>query len=110
MSSVQGPDSNIPPLSRHDRILYEKEYQQAADLFGRALTEYERADEIHKKEAFRGVMERAMQILNETARELKRTDLVQQNQQIASSFQVLQESETDTAGLAQNLKQAKKSV
>jgi hypothetical protein len=110
MAQIQGPGEGLPPISRHDRILYEKEYRQGVDLFQRALNEYEKADEIHKKEAFREVMDRAMQVLNETARELKRTDLLDQNKKIEQSFQAFQDNDADPAKLAKNLDRAKDSI
>lgn len=109
MAKVEGPGEGMP-ISPHDRIQYEQEYRQGVDLFQRALTEYNKADEIHKKEAFKEVMDKAMQVLNETAKELKRSDLMDQNQKISQSFQALQENDTDSVKLAQNLKSAKKTI
>lgn len=109
MAKVEGPGEGMP-ISPHDRIQYEQEYRKGVDLFQRALSEYNKADEIHKKEAFKEVMDRSMQILNETARELKRSDLMDQNQKISQSFQALQENDTDAVKLAQNLKNAKKTI
>lgn len=111
MGSVEGPTGPGPaPISRHDKMLYEQEYRRGVDLFQRALDEYGKADEIHKKEAFREVMDKAMQVLNETARELKRTDLLSQNQKIEQSYESFQENETDASKLAQNLQKAKKEI
>lgn len=109
MANVQGPNEGMP-ISPRDRVQYEQEYRRGVDLFQRALTEYSKTDEIHKKDAFREVMDRAMQVLNETARELKRSDLMDQNQKIAQSFQLLQENEADGAKLTKDLKDAKKTV
>jgi len=109
MADVHGPNEGAAPISRHDKLLYEQEYRQGVDLFQRALSEYSKADEVHKKEAFHEVMDRAMQVLNETARELKRSDLMEQNKKIAQSFEGLS-NEADPAKLAQNLKEAKKTV
>ena len=77
-----------------------------------SLTEYEKADEVHKKEAFKDVMGQAMQILNETARELKRSDLSDQNKQISKDLAAYQDHETDASKskLVQDLNQAKKIV
>ncbi len=61
------------------RKLYEQEYRHGLDLFQRALAEYGEASEIHKKAAFQDVMHRAMQVLNEAARALKRSDLLAKN-------------------------------
>lgn len=110
MANVQGPNEGAFPITPHDKAMYEQEYRRGVDLFQRALKEYSTADEDHKKDAFREVMDRAMQVLNETARELKRTDLMAQNQKIEQSFEGLQSNETDASKLAQNLKDAKKTV
>jgi hypothetical protein len=110
MANVQGPGEGSSPITPHDKVLYEQEYRRGVDLFQRALSEYNKADEVHKKEAFREVMDHAMQVLNETARELKRSDLMDQNQKIAQSYEGVQSNETDASKLAQNLKEAKKTV
>jgi len=111
MRNVEGPNEGASsPISPRDKILYEQEYRRGVELFQRALSEYDKADEIHKKDAFREVMDRAMQVLNETARELKRSDLMDQNQKIAQSYQGLQDKEIDPSQLAQKLKEAKKTV
>lgn len=110
MANVQGPGEGASPITPRDKILYEQEYRRGVDLFQRALSEYKNADEVHKKEAFHEVMDRAMQVLNETARELKRSDLMEQNQKIAQTYEGIQSGETDTSKLAQNLKEAKKTV
>jgi hypothetical protein len=110
MSNIQGPGEGASRITPHDKALYENEYRHGVDLFQRALTEYTKTDEIHKKDAFREVMDRTMQVLNDAARELKRTDLMDQNKKISDSFQGLQANEMDPSMLAQNLKDAKKAV
>ncbi|MBF8263521.1 MAG: hypothetical protein HW387_1186 [Parachlamydiales bacterium] len=110
MSNVQGPGDGSIPISHHDKILYEKEYRAGVDLFQRALDQYNTADSPYKKEAFKNVMDQAMQVLNQTASALKRADLENQNQKISQSFTALQDQKTDAAALAKNLNQAKKTV
>jgi hypothetical protein len=106
-----GPDGAMP-LKPEDKKAYEAEYRQGLDLFKRAMTEYGNADEIHKKEAFKEVMERALQVLNETARELKRPDLMTQNQQIAHDLETYENAgdKDSKSQLAQDIKQAKKTI
>ncbi len=89
---------------------YREEYLHGVDLFQRALTEYKTADEVHKKEAFRQVMDKALQVLNETAQGMKRQDLVQQNQKIAQDFQDYQHHPSTEAedALHQDLTKAQK--
>ena len=88
MSRIEGGGQINP----QDLQTYRHEYKQGVDLFQRALKEYSAADEIHKKDAFREVMENALQILNDSAKAMKRTDLLQKNQQIAKDFQDLQDT------------------
>lgn len=108
MTQVEGPNSS--PINPSDKLRYEKEYLQSVDLFQRALNEYNKTDDMYKKEAFKEVMDKAMQVLNETARELKRTDLVAQNQKISQSYEELQEQKADAVVVSKNLNQAKKTV
>lgn len=110
MAEVHGPSEGLPPITPHDRKMYEDEYRHGVDLFQRALNEYEKADEIHKKEAFKEVMDSAMQVLNETARELRRTDLQEQNQKISQSFETFEANDKDATKLARNLNQAKNTI
>jgi hypothetical protein len=112
MANIHGPNEGLPPITPHDKQLYEAEYRRGVELFQRALDEYTKADEIHKKDAFREVMDRALQVLNETARELKRSDLMDQNKKISNDFQTYQDNQIDLAKnqLAQDLNQAKKSI
>ena len=112
MASIGGSGDGAAPLSPQDKRMYEQEYKQGVDLFQRSLGEYEKADEMYKKEAFKDVMTQAMQILNETARELKRTDLSTQNKKISQDFMAYQDHESDAAKnqLLQDLSQAKRKV
>jgi hypothetical protein len=105
MAKIEGPSEGSGSISRHDRVQYEREYQQGIDLFQRALSEYDGTKDLFKREAFHDVMERAMVILNDTARELKRSDLLDQNQKIAQAF-----SQMNTTELAKDLHEAKKNA
>ena len=112
MSEIDNLGQGPAPLNPTDRKLYEQEYKQGVDLFQRSLIEYGKADEVHKKEAFKDVMTQAMQILNETARELKRADLNDQNKKISKDLVAYEDNETDVSKgqLMQDLNQAKKIV
>jgi len=57
-------------------------------------------------------MSKALNVLNETARELKRKDLMDQNKQIAQDYKAFQDNPSNqiTAKLNQDLDQAKKSI
>jgi hypothetical protein len=108
MSSVEGSGAAGP----QDLQAYRQEYKQGVDLFQRALKEYSSADEVHKKDAFKNIMENALQVLNDSARGIKRPDLLQKNQQIAKDFQNFQDTGSSQAKnqLSQDLKQAQGSV
>jgi hypothetical protein len=88
---------NTGPISPQDRTKYEEEYKHGVDLFQRALAEYSKADEPHKKEAFRDVMDKAMQVLNDTAQALKRSDLFEKNSQIQQDLQTYQATQNAQA-------------
>ena len=107
---IQGTgDSSLPPLSPSDRKQFEQEFKHGVDLFQRALSEYGKADEMNKKEAFREVMERAMQVINETAHELHRGDLEKDAAKISKDFEKFQETNDQASQkvLTQDLKEAK---
>ncbi|MDE3046129.1 MAG: hypothetical protein KGJ02_05750 [Verrucomicrobiota bacterium] len=86
MKEIQGEGDNIP-LNPTERKMYESEYKHGADLFQRALNEHAKSDNIYQREEFKEVMEKAMQVLNETASALKKKDLEQQNQQIEQDYE-----------------------
>lgn len=108
MSSIDGSQ----PINPNDRKLYEQDYMHGVDLFQRALAEYSKSQEPHQKEAFREVMDKAMQALNETAQGLKRQDLLKQNGQIQQDLTAFEKSGSDAAKdkLASDLNQAKESL
>lgn len=108
MSNITGTSGPNP----QDIKAYTQEYKHGVDLFQRALIEYNSADEIHKKDAFREVMDRALQVLNETAQGMKRPDLLNQNQKIAKDFQTYQNthSTTDEKTLEKDLNHARRLV
>lgn len=74
------------PVSPHDKQLYEQEYKRGADLFKEALDQYSQSENTLQKQQFKEVMDKAMQVLNDAARELKRQELIKQNQLIAKDL------------------------
>ncbi len=110
--SVEGPGAGLPPLTSGDRKAYTEEYMHGLDLFGRALEQCTKSQNMHQQEAFKHVMGRALQVLNETARGLRRDDLLQQNDKIAQDFQAYGERK-DSLGervLMEDLEQARKKL
>ncbi|MBS3904352.1 MAG: hypothetical protein KGZ39_03395 [Simkania sp.] len=110
MSDIQGFGSG--PISPQNRQLYEQDYKRGVDLFQRALGEYAKAEEPHKKEAFKQVMDNALHCLNESARGLKRQDLLQQTSKIEHDYQAYQSHAEDPekTQLTSDLDQANKFI
>ena len=73
--SAQGPNSASSP---HEQ--YITEFKKSAHLFEDALKEYQQtpADEVVKRQAFKEVMDRALQVMSETAMETCRKSNQQQ--------------------------------
>ena len=108
VDSIQDGGSITP----QDKKLYTEEYHHGVNLFKRALNEYSTAGEVHKKDAFRQVMDKALNVLNETAAGLKRQDLIDKNQKIKADYDSYQASQKEDAKktLTNDLDQADKSV
>lgn len=112
MSEVEGTGNQPILPSSQDKRAYEMEYKHGLDLFQRALGEYNKAEEIHKKDAFREVMDRALKVMNETAQGLMRDDLKTQNEKIASDYQAFKDKGEHSAesALEQDLNEAKNKI
>ncbi len=100
---------NVGPSSSQERKLYQLDYKQGAELFQQALDAHEHANSPFKKAAFQGVMERAMNVMNESARALKEKSLLAQNKTIANDFASYQNGGKPDP-LKRDLEQAKRSV
>jgi hypothetical protein len=112
MSGVDSPGGGPPPLPHDPQKAYAVDYKHSVDLFQRSLEECSKAQEMHKKAAFKDVMNRSLQVLNEAASGLKREDLLKQNDQIAKDLKIYEDKEDDSSKstLAHDLDQAKKSI
>jgi hypothetical protein len=109
MGDLSGPGSINP----RDKKMYEQEYKQSADLFEKALGQYAKSDNPYQKAEFNDVMDRALNILNETASELMRKELKSQNDKIAQDYATFQKfpDDPDTQEkLKHDLEKAKKLV
>lgn len=110
MSPVQptGPG----PISPKERKEFEQEYRTSVDLFQKALNQSVKSQNPYQKQQFKEVMQSAMHVLNETARELKNAHLTQQTQQIAKDYQAYQSHPSGIAQqkLNQDLDHAKKAI
>ena len=111
MTEIHGK-GDTGPITPREKKMYEQEYKHGADLFQRALQQYDKAENPYQKEQFGEVMDKAMAVLNETAKELKRKDLMDQNQRIAQDYEDYKSNPTDqvTSKLSQDLDTAKKSI
>lgn len=92
---------------------YEREYKESAALFQNAVQHYATSDNPYQKKEFQEVMDKALAILNETARELNRQQLLDQNAKIEkdyASFNATPDDEETVAQLNKDLEQAKKSI
>lgn len=87
--------SEVSPLGPREKKMYEQEYKHSADLFQRALDQYTKSDNMYQQAEFKHVMDKAMQVLNETASELMRKELQKQNSQIAKDYATFQKFPKD---------------
>lgn len=103
--------SNVP--GPHDRKLYEQEYKHSVDLFQRALAGYQKSDNPFQQAEFKSVMDKAMNVLQETASELARQELKKQNDKISQDYATFQQFPKDPLAaekLGNDLAKAKRSV
>ena len=100
------------PITPREKLLFEKEYKQGATLFEKALKQTNKSDNPYQKEQFGVVMNKAMEVLNQAAGELKRTDLIEHNAKIAKDLKAYKAKPTEEQMkiLMQDLSAAKKSL
>jgi len=82
------------PITPRQEAAYRHEYREGVTLFQKALQQMNTSDYLPKKEAFMGVMSQAMEVLNQTAKELKNKQLMEHNAQIAKDYAAYQEHPT----------------
>lgn len=111
MTEMIQPDPD--PISVREQKLYAQEYKHGVQLFQKALVQYTKSEDLYQKEEFKGVMDKAMHVLIETARELRAQRLLTQNEKIAKDYAALidkPENEQMIQCLTQDLEQAKRSI
>lgn len=109
MSDVSGAG----PVDPGKHKTYAQEYKQGADLFQRALDQYEKSDNPNQKAQFKDVMDKALNILNESAHGMMRKEVEKQNEQIRHDYETFQKSPKDPDAikkLNQDLNDAKKTI
>jgi len=82
------------PITPRQEAAYRHEYREGVTLFQKALQQTNSSEYLPKKEAFMGVMNQAMEVLNQTAKELKNQQLLEHNAQIAKDYAAYQEHPT----------------
>lgn len=78
-----GESGKITPEERKG---FEQEYRHGADLFQRALAGYSKTDNPYQKEEFKEVMDKALGVLNGTASQLLRKELMDQTKKISKDY------------------------
>ena len=73
MSEIQDSGSITP----RQEAAYRHEYREGVTLFQKALQQMNTTEYLPKKEAFIGVMNQAMEVMNQTAQELKNQKLLE---------------------------------
>ena len=107
---VPGENSGVGPVSPQDKKAYELEFKQGLSLFQRALDDYSHSENMFQKAEFKEVMEKAMQVLKETASALQKKDLLEQTGKLEKDFGVFEEQESPAtmAQLQQDLSSTQK--
>lgn len=104
---------SIGPLGPRDVKMYEQEYKHGAELFQKALDDYAKSDNPFQKAEFKDVMEKSLQVLNDSAQGLARKELQKQNAQISKDYATFQKESDDPQRVSQlksDLEKAKKLV
>jgi hypothetical protein len=100
-------------MTPRETKMYEQEYKHGVQLFQKALGSYVNSENPSQREEFHQVMDKAMQVLNETAKGLNRKHLLDQNAHIASDYAAFNQKPEDHSTfdkLKRDLDQAKKSI
>lgn len=111
MSEGVSSNDRLPPMTPREKRMYEQEYRHGAQLFQKALQSYVKSNNPYQQKEFQEVMDKAMRVLDETAKELGRQVLSEQNLKIQKDYQNFSQHAGDRAAfekLNQDLDQAKK--
>ena len=108
MAEIEGPGAS--PIKPQNET-YKQEYRQGTKLFQHALEECKSSNP-YQQEQFKGVMKKAMTVLNETARGMKSENLMNQNKKIEHDLQDYLNKPTNETRehLSQDLKKANDSI
>ncbi|MBM3184607.1 MAG: hypothetical protein FJZ64_04815 [Chlamydiae bacterium] len=101
------------PLTPREKKMYEQEYKHGAELFQQALSSYTKSDNPYQQKEFQDVMDKALDVLNKTARELNRKALLEQNNKIQKDYATFNQKPEDqrvVESLNRDLDTARKSI
>ncbi len=102
-----------PIHTQREIRMYEEEYKEGAKLFQDAIQHYAKSDNPYQKKEFQEVMDKALSVLNECARELNRQALLEQNAKITKDYAMFNKSpgdEKSATQLEKDLEEAKNSI
>lgn len=88
MSEIDNSGSVNPRAEK----LYKTEYHHGANLFDKALVQANKSTYGPQKKEFSGVMNIALEVLNQSARELKNQALIEQSQIISDKYKAYQQN------------------
>lgn len=111
MSSIGG--AGEPTHTPREIQMYEKEYREGARLFQDAVQHYAKSDNPYQKKEFQEVMDKALAVLNDSALELNRKSLLDQNAKIEKDYATFNKSPDDEKTVLQlekDLEDAEKSI
>jgi len=109
MGTIDGGANSIPPDLR---TIYKHDFERSVDLFQSSLQEYEKAKEFNKKKKFKDVMDKALQIMNETASACLSKKSITEKDQLQKDYQNFLQHDTPNTlkRLNDDLDQLKKSL
>jgi hypothetical protein len=111
MSNIDGAGG--PGHTPREIHMYEREYKDSVKLFQDAVQHYAKSDNPYQKKEFQEVMDKALSILNETALELNRKALFEQNAKIEKDYAMFNKSPDNEGTISQlekDLEDAKKTI
>lgn len=99
-------------INPQQQEVYKQEFAQGADLFQKSLAEYQNSNIPAQKEAFKDVMQKAMQVMNETAKLCLSKEAQKKEEQVNANFQNFQaqESPENIKDLSKSIQQLKDSI
>jgi hypothetical protein len=102
-------DGNISPQLQQ---VYKQEFMEGANLFQQSLQQYQNSNIPAQKEAFKDVMQKAMNVMNETAQLCLSKEAQKKEMKLNQDFQAFQSNDTEgnAAQLNKSINSLKRSV